>query len=60
MLLWCDLGIRSDDNDSSSENSINGDIPLKNVTRDTSDIDFGFYYRFWFKDNNDLSPSESG
>ena len=48
----------------SSEKSVNGGIPLRNVTGETVDIskylDFGFYEKFWFKDNSGLSPSEPG
>ena len=46
------------------ENSVNGGIPLTNVTRKTVDIskylDFGFYEKLWFKYNDSLSPIEPG
>ena len=48
----------------SSENKVNGGIPLTNVAGKTVDtskyLDFGFYDKFWFKDNSGLSPSEPG
>ena len=48
----------------SSENIVNGVIPLKNVPGDTVDIskylNFSFYDKVWFKDNAGLPPSESG
>ena len=47
-----------------SENSVNGGIPLKNATGNTVDIykyvEFGFYEKLWFKDNDSLSTSEPG
>ena len=47
-----------------SENSINGGIPLTNVTGKTVYIykylDFGFYEKVWFKDNAGLFPSKHG
>ena len=48
----------------SPQNSVNGGIPLTNVTGETVDIfeyfDFGFYDKLWFKDNSGLSPGEPG
>ena len=46
----------------SSENIVNGGIPLKNLNGETVDIPkylgFGFYDKVWFKDNAGLSHSE--
>ena len=48
----------------SSANSVNGGIPLTKVTGETVDtseyLDFGFYEKFWFKDNFGISNSEPG
>jgi len=48
----------------SSAGSLDGGIPLTEVTGETPDIseylDFGFYDRVWFKDNAGLSPNEPG
>ena len=48
----------------SSARSLDGGIPLNEVTGETPDIseylDFGFYDRVWFKDNAGLSPNEPG
>ena len=48
----------------SSENSVNGGIPLKDVTGDTVDIseylDFGLYDKVWFNDNAGIYTSEPG
>ena len=50
--------------DNSTENSFNGVIPLTNVTSETVDkseyIDFSFYDKVCFKDNDGLSPSKPG
>ena len=47
-----------------SAGSINGQIPLTQVSGETPDIseylDFGFYDEVWFKDNAGLSPFEAG
>ena len=47
-----------------SSNSVNREIPMKNVTDETVDIseylDFCFYGELWFKDNSGLSPIEPG
>ena len=65
--LW-DYGLRWVSETSSltysSAGSLNGQIPLTNVTGETPDIseylDFGFYDAVWFKDNAGLSPNEPG
>ena len=48
----------------SSAGSLQGGIPLTEVTGETPDIseylDFGFYDQVWYKDNAGLSPSEPG
>ena len=47
-----------------SAGSLNGCIPIAEVTGETPDIseylDFGFYDYVWFKDNAGLSPKEPG
>ena len=46
----------------SSAGSLEGNIPITNVTGETADIseylDFGFYDQVWYKDNAGLSPFE--
>jgi hypothetical protein len=46
----------------SSAGSLNGGVPITNVTGETADIseylDFGFYDEVWYKDNAGLSPAE--
>ena len=48
----------------SSSNCSNGGIPLTNITGETVDIseyiDFGFYDKLYFKDNDGVSPIEPG
>ena len=62
MGLCCKLCIRINVNDSFFKNSVNGGIPLKNVTGETVHIskylDSGFYDKFRFKDNDGISPIE--
>ena len=64
IVLWCKLGIRSNVNESSLRNSVNGGISLTNMTGETVDIfeylDFVLYEKLRFKDNYGLSPSEPG
>ena len=65
--LW-DYGLRWVSEVSSlthtSAGSLNGCIPITEVTGETPDIseylDFGFYDYVWFKDNAGLSPKEPG
>ena len=46
----------------SSAGKLEGEVPLTEVTGDTSEIfeylDFGFYEQIWFKENTGVSPFE--